>query len=308
MNETLATVLGATFTGLGAGAVYALIAVGFVVIYRATGVLNFAQPGLLIIGTYVASVVAVDLGMPFALAAIVAMIAVALVAILAERVAIRPMVGRPVFSTALVTVGLFTILVVVASRLFDSASRTVGDPWRLDAWCLVDDPAGCRLQLYHNAVGRFVVAMTVLAALAWWLGRSRLGIAMRATSMDQEAAMAQGIDVGRMFSLAWGIGGALAALAGVLLAANGSVVQSTDAVFALVALPALVLGGLDSLKGAVVGGLVIGLISALTSAYQPIHAPWLGPNFENVVPYLVMVLVLMVRPYGLYGTKEVRRV
>ncbi len=304
MSETVSAVL----TGLGLGAVYALIAVSFVVIYRATGVLNFAQPGLLILGAFFASWFAVDAGLPFVVSVPLAMALVALLAAAAERVAIRPMVGRPVFSTALVTVGLFTVLLIVAFRLFDGKPRTVEDPWQLNAFCLAGGDGGCAVQVFHNTVGRFVVAMVVLGALGWWLTRSRIGIAMRATSLDQEVALAQGIDVGRMFSLAWAMGGALAALAGVLLAANGSVVQATDAVFALVALPAIILGGLDSLKGAVVGGLVIGVVSSLTSAYQPVHAPWLGPNFENVVPYLVMILVLLVRPYGLFGTAEVQRV
>lgn len=298
----------AVLTGLGAGGVYALIAVSFVVIYRATGVLNFAQPGLLILGAYFTSVFAVDVGMPFALAVAVAMAVVAVVAMACERSAVRPMVGRPVFSTALVTVGLFTVLLIVAFRLFDSASRTIGDPWRLDSTCLLGGADGCAVQVYHSTVARFVVAMVVLAVLGAWLSRSRLGVAMRATSMDQEAALAQGIDVGRIFSLAWAIGGALAALAGILLGANGSVVQAPDAVFALVALPAIILGGLDSFKGAVVGGLVIGVVSAVTSAYQPVYAPWLGPNFENVVPYLVMLLVLLVRPFGLFGTAQVQRI
>ena len=133
-------------------------------------------------------------------------------------------------------------------------------------------------------------------------------VSMRATSLDQETALAQGISVGRMFSISWAIGGGLAALAGVLLAANGSVVQATDALFALVALPAIILGGLDSLKGAVVGGLIVGLAMSLTKAYQPTIAPWLGANFDNVVPYLIMILVLLVRPYGIFGTKEVQRV
>lgn len=295
-------------SGLGTGAVYALLAVSFVIIFRATGVLNFAQPGLLILGSFFCSVFAVSMGLPFWLAVTLAILVVAVFSAGVERVAIRPMVGRPVFAAALVTVGLFTILLILAFRLFDSRARTINDPWQLNRICLVAGDAGCAIPVAHNTIARFVIAIVVLAALGWWLSRSRIGLAMRATSLDQEAALAQGIDVGRVFSLSWAIGGALAALAGILLAANGSVVQATDALFALVALPALILGGIDSMKGAVIGGLSIGVIAAITSTYQPIHASWLGPNFENVVPYLVMILVLLIRPYGLYGTKEVQRV
>lgn len=312
----MTTLLSSLAAGLGQGAVYALIAVSFVIIYRATGVLNFAQPALLILGTFATSVLATQVGLPFFAAVPLAMLAVAALSAGIERVAIRPMVGRPAFSAAIVTVGLFIVLLVVAFRLFDSKPRTVGDPWQLNSLCVggvttesfgvVSCTGG--VQVYENAIGRFVISLVVIGLLGWWLSRSKLGLAMRATSLDQEAAQAQGVSVGRMFSISWAIGGGLAALAGALLAANGSVVQATDALFALVALPAIILGGIDSLKGAVVGGLVVGVAMALTKTYQPTLAPWLGPNFDNVVPYLLMIIVLLVRPYGIYGTREVQRV
>lgn len=303
-------------TGLGQGAVYAVIAIGFVIIYRATGVLNFAQPALLILGTFATSVFATQLGLPFWVAVPLAMIVLAVVSAGVERIAIRPMVGRPPFSAAIVTVGLFIVLLVVAFRLFDSKSRTVGDPWQLSAICLGGEVTesfgvtGCTggVQIYENAIARFVISLVVIGLLGLWLTRSKLGLAMRATSLDQETALAQGINVGRMFSISWAIGGGMAALAGALLAANGSVVQATDALFALVALPAIIIGGLDSLKGAVIGGLIVGVAMALTKTYQPQFAPWLGANFENVIPYLLMLVVLLIRPYGLFGTREVQRV
>ena len=303
-------------TGLGQGAVYALIAVSFVIIYRATGVLNFAQPALMILGAFATSVFAVDMGLPFALAVLLAMIVIAAFAVGVERLAIRPMVGRPPFSAAVVTVGLFIVLLILAFRLFDSHPRTVNDPWQLNSWCLGGEQVenfgfvSCTggIQIFENAVGRFVIALAVIGLLGWWLARSKLGLAMRATAFDQEVALAQGINVGRMFSASWGISGAMVALAGALFAANGTVIQATDALFALVALPAIIIGGLDSLKGAVIGGLVVGVSMALTKTYQTQHAPWLGTNFELVVPYLIMLVVLLVRPYGLFGTREVQRV
>lgn len=303
--------LQALISGLGIGSVYAIIAVSFVVIFRATGVLNFAQPALLILGSFTASVFAVDAGIPFFVAVPAAMIVIGLLSAGIERVAIRPMVGRPVFSTAIMTIGIFIALLIVAFRLFDSRPRTVGDPWQLLSICLGGDSSdgGCAggVLVYQNTIARIIIAVVVLVALVWWLSRSRLGLAMRATSLDQEIALAQGVNVGRVFSIAWAIGGGLAALGGVLLAANGGVVQATDAIFSLVVLPAIIIGGMDSLRGAIVGGLIVGVVAALTSAYQPVHASWLGSNFENVVPYLVMIIVLLVRPYGLFGTREVQR-
>lgn len=312
----MSMLLSSLATGLGQGAVYGLIAVSFVIIYRSTGVLNFAQPALLILGTFTTSVLATGAGVPFFVAVAGAMIVIAALSAGIERVAIRPMVGRPAFSAAIVTVGLFIVLLVIAFRLFDSKPRTVGDPWQLSAICLGGEATesfgvtGCTggVLIYENAIARFVISLAVIGLLGWWLTRSKLGLAMRATSLDQEAALAQGISVGRMFSVSWAIGGGLAALAGALLGANGSVVQATDALFALVALPAIILGGLDSLKGAVVGGLIVGLAMSLTKTYQPTLAPWLGTNFDNVVPYLIMIVVLLVRPYGIFGTREVERV
>lgn len=312
----MTTLLTALIAGVGQGAVYSLIAISFVIIYRATGVLNFAQPALLILGSFATSVFAVDLGLPFFIAVTLAVGSIALLSAGLERVAIRPMVGRPPFSAAIVTVGLFIALLVVAFRLFESNPRVIGDPWQLRVVCLGGTTtdtaavASCSggVMIYESTIARAVIALLVIGLLGWWLSRSRLGLAMRATSLDQEAALAQGIPVGRMFSISWAIGGGLAALGGVLLAANGTVVQATDAFFALVALPAIIIGGLDSLKGGVVGGLLIGIAMALTKTYQPTIAPWLGNNFENVVPYLIMLIVLLVRPTGVFGTREVLRV
>lgn len=309
----MTTLLSSLITGLGQGAVYALIAVSFVIIYRATGVLNFAQPALMILGAFATSVFATQVGLPFFAAVLLAMLVIAALAVGIERVAIRPMVGRPPFAAAIVTVGLFIILLIVAFRLFNSQPRTVADPWQLNSFCLggaAGEFGGCGggVQVYENAVARFVIALAVIGLLGWWLARSKLGLAMRATALDQETALAQGIDVGRMFSASWGISGAMVALAGALMAANGSVIQATDALFALVALPAIIIGGLDSLKGAVVGGLIVGVSMALTKSYQPLFAPWLGTNFDLVVPYVIMVIVLLIRPYGIFGTREVQRV
>ncbi len=310
------TLLTALAAGLGQGAVYALIAVSFVIIFRATGVLNFAQPALLGLGVFATSYLALDVSLPWWVAVILSMLIVAAFSMVIERVAIRPMVGRPVFAVSVVTVGLFIILLTLVAILFDADPRRIGDPFGLKLFCLggeITDNFGtmaCNggVLIYHYAIVRFVVALVAIAILGFWLSRSKLGLGMRATSYDQETAMAQGVSVGRMFALAWAIGGALAALGGTLLAMNGGVYQATDIMFALVALPAIIIGGIDSLKGAVYGGLIVGLAMALTRAYQSQHAPWLGVNFELVVPYILMLIVLLIRPYGLFGTKEVHRV
>jgi branched-chain amino acid transport system permease protein len=146
----------------------------------------------------------------------------------------------------------------------------------------------------------------VTAALFLFFRYSRIGLAMRAVAYDQEVALAQGISVGSVFALSWALAGGLAALAGVFVATGAGVDQQLWIV-ALKALPAIILGGLESLGGAVVGGLAVGIVESLFGTYQGDFAPWLGPNFALVAPYALMLLVLLVRPYGLFGKREVER-
>jgi branched-chain amino acid transport system permease protein len=296
------TFVAAVIAGLGAGAVYSLLAVGFVIIYRATEVINFAQPALMILGAYAASALVNEAGLPFWLSVLVAMVTLAGVGMLTERIALRPMIGRPSFSAATVTVGVFIVLLIVAFRLIGPDIITAGDPWGLSTTEVLG------ATVFTLDLAKIVISLTAVAAVGLFLARSRVGLAMRATALDQETALAQGVKVGRMFGLSWGISAGLAALAGVLVSSGGSGVDATIALVALKALPVIILGGLDSIKGSVIAGLLIGLAEGLTKVYQPEYAPWLGANFDLALPYLIMIVVLMVRPYGMFGTKEVVRV
>lgn len=288
--------------GLGIGSTYALLAVGFVVIYRATEVVNFAQPALMILGAYFTSWFVIGLGMPFPVGVIAAMIVMAGIGAVTERVAMRPLVGQPVFSAAMVTVGVFIVLTIIAGRLIGPEIIVVGHPWGVRQFAIGD------LRLAEVDLAKIVIALGAIALVGLTLGRSRIGLAMRATSLDQETALAQGVNVGRMFSISWALSAALAGLAGALIATNPGGVESISALVALKALPVIILGGLDSIKGSVVAGLFVGVAEALTATYQAAYAPWLGSNFEVVVPYVILIVSLMVRPYGFYGTPEVQRV
>lgn len=294
--------LAALIRGFGVGSTYALLAVGFVIIYRGTQVINFAQPALMILGAYATSAYVTAAGLPFWLAVVLGMLTLALVGAIAERIALRPMVGRPAFTAATVTVGVFIILLAIAGRLIGTDIVNVGDPWGLDTVEVLG------ATVYVVDLAKITISLLTIAGVGLFLVRSRVGLAMRATALDQEVALAQGIDVGRMFSLSWAMAAALASLAGVLISSGATGVDASIAFVALRALPVIILGGLDSVKGAVVGGLLIGVAESLTRAYQPVYAPWLGANFDLIVPYLIMIGVLMIRPYGLFGTKEVQRV
>jgi branched-chain amino acid transport system permease protein len=288
--------------GLGLGGLYAVLGVSFVIVYRATGVINFATPALMILGAFFTGSFGNAIGLPFWLSVLLGMAVMAVIGMVIERITLRPMVGRPAFSAATVTVGVFIILLIVAGRLIGSELLTVNDPFGLNTV----DVFGARL--FTVDIARLVIALVAIGIVGLFLARSRTGLAMRATAFDQETSLAQGINVGRMFGLSWGIAAAMAALAGALLTAGSSGVETTVALVALKALPVIILGGLDSIKGSVIAGLIIGVAESLTRTYQPIYAPWLGANFDVIVPYLIMILVLMVRPYGLFGTKEVVRV
>lgn len=289
------------FRGLGQGSVYALLAVGFVVIYRATDVVNFAQPTLMIIGAYFTSLFVRDMGLPFWVGVLAAMVTMAVLSALIERVALRPMVGEPAFSAAMVTVGLFFALLVLAGVLIPQPI-TMGDPWGLEQFGLFG------ASVFVADAWKIGITLVAFALVGLFLSRSRIGLAMRATSLDQEVALAQGVNVGRMFGTSWAVSGALAALAGMLVGTGGGGVDATTAFIALKALPVIILGGLDSIRGALVGGVIIGVVEALTRANAGTLSPIFGASVDLVVPYVIMIAVLMVRPYGLFGTPEVQRV
>lgn len=294
--------LQAVVNGFGQGAVYALLALGFVMIYKATRVISFAQPSLMVIGGLVAYHMTRVLELPFFPGLIIAFIGGAIVGLVVERLALRPMVGKPVFVLAIITIGVDQVLRIIANRYIGVESRIVEYPNgrnRIDIGGIT---------FTQQTLGLVAITALCVLALAVFFRYSRYGLAMRATALDQEVALAQGIKVGLMFAMAWAIAGGLAAIAGTFVAAGSAGMEQTSWVIALKALPAIIIGGLDSLPGAVVGGLSVGIVEALTATYQPDVAPWLGANFSLVAPYALMFIVLLVRPYGLFGTKEVERV
>ena len=211
------------------------------------------------------------------------------------------MVGRPAFVVAIITIGIDIVVRVVASGFIGLGARPIPNPWGLERV----EVLGLRVQERHLV--SMATLVVIVAVLFWFYQYTRYGLAMRAAAFDQEAALTQGVNVGSVFALSWALAGALAAIAGTLLATSAGVDRQIWIV-ALVALPAIILGGLDSLPGAVIGGLAVGVVESLIGTYQRDLAPWLGDNFAVVSPYVLMLLVLLAKPYGLFGTPEVRRV
>jgi branched-chain amino acid transport system permease protein len=286
--------------GIASGAQYALVALGFVVIYKATGVINFAQGGFVLFGAYLTYNLGETWGLPFYVALVLAMVGGALIGATVERVALRPLIGQPPFAAIMITIGVLFVLEQVVSSIWGFDNLNLGDPWG-------GQPVRTGGVVFPiRDLWTVGLAAVVLTSFFLFFRFSSTGVAMRATALDPEAALAQGISPGRVYTLAWAISGAVAALAGVSLAAGSAQLSPQLGLTALIAFPAIILGGLDSPAGAVVGGLLIGLSKELTATY--VHWSWLGTNFYLVVPYILMIAILLVRPYGLFGTREVQRV
>jgi branched-chain amino acid transport system permease protein len=289
------------FAGLALGSRYALVALGFVIIFKATGVINFSQGALVTLGAYFAFNFHQTWDLPFAVALVMAVVTGALLGVLVQRLLLGRMVGQPVFGIIMITIGLLFVLDQVVPSIWGYDALDLGDPWGIDTVTAGDVVLGVKdlwaIGLAAGALGAFFVFFKFTG----------IGLAMRASAFDQEAALARGISVRRVFAWSWGIAGGVAALAGVSLGSGPAAVTPSLGLIALAAFPAMILGGLDSPTGAVVGGLLIGVTQTLTAGYQPQYAEFLGNNFYVVMPYVVMIAVLLVRPYGLFGTKEVQR-
>jgi branched-chain amino acid transport system permease protein len=302
--------------GISLGAIYALLAMGFVIIFKATQVINFAHGALAALGAFLVASFATLINFPgrflggapgwaqWVVSALAALLASAVVGIVLERLFIRPMVGEALFSVAIITLGMDIVVRTVTNDFIGGDPRPLGTPWGVTV--VEVGPVSVPL----SEIIQISVAVTLMVLVALFF-RTRTGVAMRATAFDQEAAQAQGINVGRIFSIAWAIGALLAAVAGIFASIfpRSTGVNNFTAFFAFRAFPAIILGGLDSVVGAVLGGFIIGLAESAAGTY--LAGPrfqWLGSGFAGVVPYIVMLMVLLIRPYGLLGTEEIRRV
>lgn len=308
--------------GISFGGIIALIALGYVIIYRATHTLNFAQGALLTLGAYVAywlsgpieGIKFVNppslLRLPLFVAGLISMVILAGIGWLIERLVVRRFRGQPVFAVIMATLGVAIILGQFMIAVWNTIGVSLDTPF--DSQKPWIDFGPIRVSQIDLVTLGAVSVITVLFFFVFQ--RSKLGTAMKATAYDQEAAIAQGISPSVIFGASWAISAALAALAGVLLASgagsNSPQVSPSLAAIAFLGFPAIVLGGVDSPGGAVLGGLIIGIVWNLFATYDTqVHdVLHLGHDFYQVAPFVLMIIVLLVRPAGLFGTKEVRRV
>ena len=284
--------------GVMIGLMYALIALGFVLIYKATDAINFAQGEFVMFAGFLAAG-AIDIGgAPFWLGALVAIAGMVILGFGLERVVLRPLIGRPVIAVVMATIGLAAVLRGTATLAFGAGNRSIELP-------IGDEPIelGPVLLSPVQVVGAGV-SIIFLAIFTWFFLKSRIGIAMRAVADSQQVAMAMGIDVRRYFALAWAMAGIVSALGGVVWGAMLSV-DNQLALVGLKVFPVVILGGLDSVIGAVVGGLIVGVVENLAAGY---FDPYVGGGTKDFAPYVLMIAALMIRPEGIFGRRRIERV
>ena len=284
--------------GVMIGLMYALIALGFVLIYKATDAINFAQGEFVMFAGFIAAGAAVAAGLSFWVSALLAIAGMVALGFGLERVVLRPLIGRPIIAVVMATIGLQAVLRGGAVLAFGAGTRDIampvgGAPINLGLVLL------SRVQLVGAAV-----SIVFLAVFSWFFLKSRVGIAMRAVADSQQVAMAMGINVERYFALAWAMAGVVSALGGVVWGAMLGV-DNQLALVGLKVFPVVILGGLDSILGAVVGGLIVGVVENVAAGYLD---PLVGGGTKDFAPYVLMIVALMRRPEGIFGRRRIERV
>ncbi len=284
-----------TLTGLTSGAVYALVAVGFVLIYKSSDVINFAQGEFLLIGAYLAYFFMGQLGLHWSIGIILTILVAAALGVIIERLVLRPLIGEPIISVIMVTIGLASLLKAI-----------VGGIWGINPQVFPAFIPKTEVHIFNAVVTAdklwaIGIALAFLLIFTIFFRYNKEGIAMRAVADDQQAALSMGISVQRIFALAWSIAAMTAAVAGIIVANVLEVSPNLSGV-GLHVFPVVILGGLDSIPGALIGAVIIGLLEAYAGGYVG------DGSLAQVISYVVLLVILMVRPYGLFGQEIIERV
>ena len=287
--------------GLLAGVMYALVALGFVLIYKASGVFNFAQ-GAMVFFAALTFVSLVERGMNFWVAIVVTLAVMVVLGIAIERLVLRPLVNQPQITLFMATIGLAFFIEGLAQMMWGANVRGLDLGLQDEPIQWISDKTGMNISKFDLAAAG--VAALLVAVLAIFFNRTRVGRALRAVADDHQAALAVGIPLRQIWTIVWGVAGAVALVAGLLWGARNGVQYALTFV-ALKALPVLILGGFESVPGAIVGGLIIGASEKLAEVYI---GPFVGGGIEGWFPYVLALVFLLVRPEGLFGEKIIRRI
>jgi branched-chain amino acid transport system permease protein len=298
MAEDLGFLMLLLSNGILIGLMYSLIALGFVLVYKATDAINFAQGEFVMFSGFVAAGALMVWGAPLWIATGLALAVMIAFGFVLERVMLRQLIGRPVIAVVMATIGLAAILRGVGPFVIFSGTKPLPLPIRDEPFTLgpLFIPP---IQLLGAGV-----SLGFLAAFGWFFLRSRKGIAMRAVADNQQVAMAMGIDVERYFGVAWAMTGVVSALGGILWG-NLLGVDVNLALVGFKVFPVVILGGLDSIPGAIIGGLLVGIVENVAAGYVD---PYVGGGTKDFAPYVLMILALMIRPYGIFGKRIIERI
>lgn len=290
-------------SGIAQGCIYGLIALGFVLIYKATETVSFAQGELMMLGAFCGLAGLTMIGFPYWLAVISAIVAMAIFGMLLERIVIRPILGQPAFSIVMLTIGIGYVARGLITMIpgIGTETHTLPVPYKDQIWKLGGDANGVGALVLNVELMVVIAATAALCAVLFFMFKySKMGIAMQASSQNQIAAYYMGIPVRRINGLIWGLAAAVAAVAGLLLAPI-TFVHANMGFIGLKAFPAAVVGGFGSLPGAIVGGLIIGIVESLAGFYAP-------EGIKDIAAYVVVLVMLMVKPNGLFGEKLRKKV
>lgn len=282
------------FSGIALGSIYGLVALGFAVIFKATDVFNFAQGMFVVCGAYLAVLATNMLGLPFALAVLFILGMAALLGVLIHAFLIQPLSGRPMLSVIMLTIALSIAIRAFIEIVFTAQGHTLNTP--MPTGVIVFE--GLRMSKLHLLAT--ATSWACLLIFGAFFRYTSVGLLMRATADGHEAAVVSGINVNLMNRLAWAIGVVLAAIGGLFLG-QLQIVSTELETIGLLALPAVVIGGMQSIPGAIIGGLLVGIIEQFASSY-------ISPKSSDIVIYTLLLLILMVRPWGLFGQRELGRV
>ena len=285
--------------GLVVGTLYGVVAMSFVLIYKATQVVNFAQGELLLIGAWVCWALLTKFQVPFWIGMPITLVFMFIFGVLIQIVILRPMIGEPIISVIMVTIALSTVFQAVMKWVFGVNLQPFPQVFATTTVELF----GLKIQTVY--IMSLIVSALMMLGMAYFFKASKYGLAMRATAFNQQVAQSLGISVKNVFAVAWAISAVVSAVAGVVVAVvNG--VSSGLAGYGIKVFPAVILGGLDSVGGAVLGGIIIGLLENLAHFVDSEYLHW--GNLYEVAPFYVLIIVLMIKPYGLFGTKDIERI
>ncbi len=290
-----------TIAGLSLGFLYAIVSLGFVIIYRSSQVINFSHPQFLSLGAFLMYSLS-ESGIPWGLAFILALIGSGLVAVLVERTVLRPLIGRQTSTMVIVTLFVGLVLHIIITLIWGVETRGLPTPWEPTSTVSI-----LGVNVLFNSLASIIAGMLALISFFLLQRYSIIGIAMRATSLDQEAALALGVPVGRILAITWFIAGSYAAMGGIFLGMFPSAVDLNLGFIAFRAFPAIIVGGIESPIGALLAGLLLGLLEVSTQSYISPLLGNFGHEFHVVFPYIIMLLFMAFRPYGFFGREEVER-